>query len=120
MLSSEARYHYSGTCQGVVALNMEDGTLHRFQAASTILATGVLSLSLYFTSYEQIEIYILMLFCVYFRAMVEHTFLPPRPIHALEMVMPWLHVLGCHSRFFFSSRSHRDFYFKLGFLSRLL
>lgn len=30
-----------GTCQGVIALNMEDGTLHRFQAASTILATGV-------------------------------------------------------------------------------
>uniref|UniRef100_A5BGN3 Succinate dehydrogenase [ubiquinone] flavoprotein subunit, mitochondrial n=1 Tax=Vitis vinifera TaxID=29760 RepID=A5BGN3_VITVI len=29
-----------GACQGVIALNMEDGTLHRFQAASTILATG--------------------------------------------------------------------------------
>ncbi|OMO84423.1 hypothetical protein COLO4_22089 [Corchorus olitorius] len=29
-----------GTCQGVIALNMEDGTLHRFRAASTILATG--------------------------------------------------------------------------------
>ncbi|CAA2974776.1 succinate dehydrogenase [ubiquinone] flavo subunit 1, mitochondrial, partial [Olea europaea subsp. europaea] len=29
-----------GSCQGVIALNMEDGTLHRFRAASTILATG--------------------------------------------------------------------------------
>ncbi|KAE8664240.1 Succinate dehydrogenase flavoprotein subunit [Hibiscus syriacus] len=29
-----------GSCQGVIALNMEDGTLHRFQAANTILATG--------------------------------------------------------------------------------
>ncbi|XP_050379912.1 succinate dehydrogenase [ubiquinone] flavoprotein subunit 1, mitochondrial [Argentina anserina] len=29
-----------GSCQGVIALNMEDGTLHRFQASSTILATG--------------------------------------------------------------------------------
>uniref|UniRef100_A0A803KP69 succinate dehydrogenase n=1 Tax=Chenopodium quinoa TaxID=63459 RepID=A0A803KP69_CHEQI len=29
-----------GTCQGVIALNMEDGTLHRFRAKSTILATG--------------------------------------------------------------------------------
>ncbi|KAL9269760.1 Succinate dehydrogenase [ubiquinone] flavoprotein subunit 1, mitochondrial-like protein [Drosera capensis] len=29
-----------GTCQGVIALNMEDGTLHRFRASSTILATG--------------------------------------------------------------------------------
>lgn len=33
---------YSGTCQGVIALNTEDGTLHRFRAASTILATGVM------------------------------------------------------------------------------
>lgn len=32
---------YAGICQGVIALNMEDGTLHRFQASSTILATGV-------------------------------------------------------------------------------
>lgn len=31
----------AGTCQGVIALNMEDGTLHRFHAGSTILATGV-------------------------------------------------------------------------------
>ncbi|KAI8017983.1 hypothetical protein LOK49_LG04G01112 [Camellia lanceoleosa] len=29
-----------GSCQGVIALNMEDGTLHRIRAASTILATG--------------------------------------------------------------------------------
>ncbi|KAG8081434.1 hypothetical protein GUJ93_ZPchr0007g4314 [Zizania palustris] len=30
----------AGTCQGVIALNMEDGTLHRFRATNTILATG--------------------------------------------------------------------------------
>ncbi|KAI4985176.1 hypothetical protein ZWY2020_017806 [Hordeum vulgare] len=29
-----------GTCQGVIALNMEDGTLHRFRSTNTILATG--------------------------------------------------------------------------------
>jgi len=29
-----------GTCRGVVALSMEDGTLHRFRAQKTILATG--------------------------------------------------------------------------------
>ncbi|KAH0900362.1 hypothetical protein HID58_049930 [Brassica napus] len=28
------------SCQGVIALNMEDGTLHRFRSAQTILATG--------------------------------------------------------------------------------
>ncbi|XWS33758.1 hypothetical protein CRYUN_Cryun22dG0110800 [Craigia yunnanensis] len=32
--------HSDGSCQGMIALNMEDGTLHRFRAASTILATG--------------------------------------------------------------------------------
>ena len=30
----------SGTCRGVVALCMEDGTIHRFRAHQTILATG--------------------------------------------------------------------------------
>ncbi|GLJ17386.1 hypothetical protein SUGI_0302170 [Cryptomeria japonica] len=29
-----------GACRGVLALNMEDGTIHRFRAHSTILATG--------------------------------------------------------------------------------
>jgi succinate dehydrogenase (ubiquinone) flavoprotein subunit len=29
-----------GACRGVVAMNMEDGTLHRFRAANTVLATG--------------------------------------------------------------------------------
>src|SRR5437763_1370136 len=29
-----------GTCRGVIALSLEDGTLHRFRAQTTILATG--------------------------------------------------------------------------------
>lgn len=29
-----------GTCKGVVALNLEDGTIHRFRAKNTVLATG--------------------------------------------------------------------------------
>src|ERR1700686_1643396 len=29
-----------GACRGVVALNLEDGTLHRFRAQTTVLATG--------------------------------------------------------------------------------
>lgn len=29
-----------GVCRGVIALCMEDGTLHRFRAANTVLATG--------------------------------------------------------------------------------
>jgi succinate dehydrogenase / fumarate reductase, flavoprotein subunit len=31
---------HEGECRGVVALNMSDGTLHRFRAKQTILATG--------------------------------------------------------------------------------
>jgi succinate dehydrogenase (ubiquinone) flavoprotein subunit len=30
----------NGVCRGVLALNMEDGTLHRFRAHNTVLATG--------------------------------------------------------------------------------
>ena len=30
----------NGACVGVMAMNMEDGTLHRFRAANTVLATG--------------------------------------------------------------------------------
>ena len=30
----------NGECVGVIALNMEDGTLHRFRAHKTVLATG--------------------------------------------------------------------------------
>jgi succinate dehydrogenase / fumarate reductase, flavoprotein subunit len=30
----------NGTCRGVIALSLEDGTLHRFRAQTTILATG--------------------------------------------------------------------------------
>ena len=29
-----------GVCRGVLALCMEDGTIHRFRAANTVLATG--------------------------------------------------------------------------------
>ncbi|EJU05343.1 succinate dehydrogenase [Dacryopinax primogenitus] len=31
---------HEGHCVGVIALNMEDGTLHRFRAHNTVLATG--------------------------------------------------------------------------------
>jgi len=29
-----------GECRGVIALNLEDGTIHRFHSKNTILATG--------------------------------------------------------------------------------
>jgi len=29
-----------GECRGVIALSLEDGTLHRFHAKNTVLATG--------------------------------------------------------------------------------
>ena len=30
----------NGECRGVIALNMEDGTIHRFRSHKTVLATG--------------------------------------------------------------------------------
>lgn len=29
-----------GECRGVIAMNMEDGSLHRFKAKNTVIATG--------------------------------------------------------------------------------
>ena len=34
-----------GECRGVIALSLEDGTLHRFKSKNTILATGYVSQS---------------------------------------------------------------------------
>ena len=30
----------SGVCKGCIALNLEDGTIHRFRSKNTVLATG--------------------------------------------------------------------------------
>ena len=32
-----------GECRGVMALNLEDGSIHRFRARHTVLATGCVS-----------------------------------------------------------------------------
>lgn len=81
---------------------MEDGTLHRFQASSTILATGVIFL--FFASHigdviDESLMNTKTVLCVSCRVMVEHTFLQPQHIPALEMAMPWWHVLGSHFRY---------------------
>lgn len=86
----------TGACQGVIALNMEDGTLHRFHAANTILATGV------YTGVTEVCCSILRSVmlkplpksesCA--RVMAELISLQLQLIHALEMVMPWLLVLA--------------------------
>ena len=31
----------NGRCVGVMALNLEDGTLHRFNCTNTVIATGL-------------------------------------------------------------------------------
>ena len=40
-----------GECRGVMALNLEDGTVHRFRAKHTILATGSVTCTLYMCTY---------------------------------------------------------------------
>jgi succinate dehydrogenase/fumarate reductase flavoprotein subunit len=38
-----------GECRGVIALCLEDGSIHRFQSKNTILATGLVP---YFSAYK--------------------------------------------------------------------
>ena len=88
----------AGSCQGVIALNMEDGTLHRFQAASTILATRVLyffcilicfeiSSDIYIVDVSSSTILFSSLMHLSLSAMVGLTFLQPLLIRAQEMAM---------------------------------
>jgi len=91
-----------GACQGVIALNMEDGTLHRFSAKSTILATGVFMIAIFhFPNLQSFDFSLVSLFSfsVFNRDMVGLISLQPLPIHVPEMGMQWLHVLGFHCRF---------------------
>lgn len=102
---------YTGVCQGVIALNMEDGTLHRFRAVSTILATGVTPFffvsiygvcwNLFTTFHDHLLLVYTSFLCSYFRVTVGLTFLQPRHIHVQEMAMPWLPELAFLSRFFY-------------------
>lgn len=61
--------YVSGACQGVIALNMEDGTLHRFCAANTILATGVALLSfkvqILLLYIKKTIVFVTLFWCVY-------------------------------------------------------
>lgn len=40
----------NGICCGIIAMNMEDGTIHRFRASNTVLATGLV-INIYDSSY---------------------------------------------------------------------
>jgi hypothetical protein len=89
---------------------MEDGTLHRFRASNTILATGVRGLP--------ILKYCFFLFFLFFaptlvmnslllyehRVMAGHISQQPQHTLVLEMAMLWLHVLVYLFRPVFSSR----------------
>ncbi|KER19079.1 LOW QUALITY PROTEIN: hypothetical protein T265_15668 [Opisthorchis viverrini] len=75
----------NGACRGVIAICLEDGTLHRFRAKNTVLATGYFSLL-------KIKTFINVV------AMAEHTFLAHLLIHAPVMALRWLHGLVCPMR----------------------
>lgn len=69
----------NGECRGVIAVCLEDGTLHRFRSKNTVLATG----------------YVVFLSSYQIGVMVVHTF--PVLQHILVQVMErqWSHGLGC-------------------------
>jgi succinate dehydrogenase/fumarate reductase flavoprotein subunit len=68
-----------GTCRGVMALCAEDGTLHRFAAHNTILATG---------GYGR----------AYFSATSAHTCTGGQGTHGLTVVQPTLHACNTRDR----------------------
>ena len=69
-----------GVCRGVMAWNLDDGTIHRFRAHMVVLATG---------GYGR----------VYFPA--------PRPIPAPATAAPWCCAPACRCRTWSSSSSIR-------------
>lgn len=73
-----------GACRGVIALSLEDGTLHRFKSKNTILATGYVI----FNSDQKSKLnYSIQ------GDMVVPFFPVHLHIHAREMVRPWSTVL---------------------------
>ena len=80
-------------CRGVIALNMEDGTFHRFRAHQTILCTGVC-----FIYFDQSQCSVINFFVHEIRVMVELTFLVLPPTHVLGMVTLWSQELVYHVR----------------------
>ena len=108
--------HFSGTCQGVIALNMEDGTLHRFRASNTILATGVRT-SLRIKYWLFIFIYwIFIAMSLFFnRVMVEPTSQQLQPTHVLVMATLWLRVPDYPFRLVFWTKPDYFDYFTVSF-----
>lgn len=57
-----------GECRGVIALNLEDGTLHRFKAKNTVLATGLvcyeISLTIFRFLFYVLSIITQILLCI--------------------------------------------------------
>jgi hypothetical protein len=85
---------------------MEDGTLHRFRASNTILATGVRGLPIlkycFFLFAPTLVMNSLLLY--EHRVMAGHISQQPQHTLVLEMAMLWLHVLVYLFRSVFSSR----------------
>ena len=90
----------NGECRGVIALCLEDGTLHRFRSKNTVLATGLVLL-LYkgfialIIMYQYLPIlYCLPTFCQSLEDTVERTFHVLPPTLVLVTVLRWLRGLA--------------------------
>jgi hypothetical protein len=73
---------------------MEDGTLHRFRASNTILATGVRHLITWkYIFFDYAAMLMSLLFIYEHRVMAGPISQQPQHTHVLEMAMLWSHVL---------------------------
>ena len=86
----------NGACRGVIALCLEDGSIHRFRSHQTILATGVCS-----TQQQRASVSVN---CMN-RDMVEHTSHAHPHTLAPAMVTPWSFVLVFPAKTWSSSSS---------------
>lgn len=85
-----------GECRGVLAICLEDGSLHRFRAKNTVcilhLVLSVPKIFLFFISWKFAFRYLQPV------VMVGHISLAPLPTHALVTVLLWLPVLVCRMK----------------------
>lgn len=81
----------NGECKGVIALCMEDGSIHRFRAQNTVIATGYAAHSI--IAAEKIlplgSLFVITVFPVPPEVMEEPISAAHLPTLALEMEMPW-------------------------------
>lgn len=96
----------NGECKGVIALCMEDGSIHRFRAQNTVIATGYTAHSIIAEKILPFgSLFVINVFPVPPEVMEEPISAAHLPTLALEMETPWWPELACPVRIWSLSSS---------------